>query len=61
MTILLLFGGGAIHDFALALLIGVLVGTYSSVFVATPVTLFWHKDLKAKARAAGKKPEKKPA
>ena len=49
VVILLVFGGGAINDFALALFIGVLVGTYSSIFVATPVTLFWHKDLKAGA------------
>lgn len=39
---LLIFGGGAIRDFALALFIGVIVGTYSSVFVATPVMLLWH-------------------
>ncbi|MDZ7762686.1 MAG: protein translocase subunit SecF [Desulfovermiculus sp.] len=36
---LLLLGGGVIHDFALALLIGVLVGTYSSVFVASSLIL----------------------
>jgi preprotein translocase subunit SecF len=36
---LYLFGGGVIHDFALALLIGVVVGTYSSVFVASPILL----------------------
>ena len=34
---LFLFGGEVIHDFAFALLIGVLVGTYSSVFVASPI------------------------
>jgi SecD/SecF fusion protein len=42
--ILFLFGGGAIQDFALALCIGVVVGTYSSTFVATPVMLLWHKE-----------------
>jgi preprotein translocase subunit SecF len=36
---LYLFGGEVIHDFALALLIGVLVGTYSSVFVASPIVV----------------------
>jgi len=36
---LLIFGSGEIFDFSLALLIGVLVGTYSSVFIATPVML----------------------
>ncbi len=33
------FGGGVIHDFALAMLIGILAGTYSSVFVASPILL----------------------
>ena len=41
---LLVLGGGAVNDFALALLIGILVGTYSSIFVATPVVLLWHRD-----------------
>ena len=36
---LYLFGDGVIHDFALALLIGVGVGTYSSIFVASPILL----------------------
>jgi preprotein translocase subunit SecF len=36
---LAVFGGGAIHDFALALLIGIGVGTYSSIFVASPILL----------------------
>ncbi|MCF7848436.1 MAG: protein translocase subunit SecF, partial [Kiritimatiellales bacterium] len=43
VVMLLIFGGGAINDFALALFIGILVGTYSSIFVATPVVLLWHK------------------
>jgi preprotein translocase subunit SecF len=36
---LFFFGGEVIHDFAFALLIGVLVGTYSSVFVASPIVV----------------------
>ncbi|NQU40125.1 MAG: protein translocase subunit SecD [Lentisphaerae bacterium] len=48
VVMLLVFGGGAINDFALALCIGVIVGTYSSIFVATPVVLAWYK---------GRKPE----
>ncbi|CAM2057647.1 Protein-export membrane protein SecF [Desulfovibrionales bacterium] len=36
---LYLFGGSAIHNFAFALLVGVIVGTYSSIFVASPVLL----------------------
>ncbi len=38
---LYLFGGEAIHDFSLAIIIGVIVGTYSSVFVASPVVLIF--------------------
>ena len=44
IVMLLVFGGGAIFDFALALCIGVLVGTYSSIFVATPIVLLWYRD-----------------
>jgi preprotein translocase subunit SecF len=39
---LVLFGGEVLHDFSLALLIGVIVGTYSSVFVASPILVVWH-------------------
>jgi preprotein translocase subunit SecF len=38
---LFLFGGEVIHDFALAMIMGVIVGTYSSVFVASPIVLLW--------------------
>ncbi|HFC46873.1 MAG TPA: hypothetical protein ENJ63_03815, partial [Dissulfuribacter thermophilus] len=31
-----------IHDFAFALLLGVIIGTYSSVFVASPIVYMWH-------------------
>jgi len=43
VLVLFLRGGEVIHGFAFALLIGVLVGTYSSVFVATPFLLVWEK------------------
>jgi len=46
VIMLLVFGGGAINDFALALFIGIVVGTYSSIFIATPVVLLWHKEKK---------------
>jgi preprotein translocase SecF subunit len=51
VLVLLVFGGGAIYDFALALLIGVAVGTYSSIFVATPVMLLWHSEKKDTKKA----------
>jgi len=36
---LFLFGGEVIHDFAFALIVGILVGTYSSIYIASPVML----------------------
>ena len=42
------FGDGSIFDFALTMLIGVVAGTYSSVFIATPIMYWWYK---------GKRPE----
>jgi len=37
------FGGHDIEDFALALIIGIAVGTYSSIFVASPIVLLWDR------------------
>lgn len=47
---LILLGGEVIRDFAFALLIGVIVGTYSSAFVASPIVVEWHNRREAKAR-----------
>ena len=38
---LFVLGGGIIHDFAFAMLVGIVVGTYSSIYVASPILLFW--------------------
>jgi len=38
---LFVLGGGIIHDFAFALLVGIAVGTYSSIYVASPILLAW--------------------
>jgi preprotein translocase subunit SecF len=38
-------GGSVIHDFAFALLVGVFVGTYSSIFVASPLLIHWEKKI----------------
>ena len=46
---LILLGGEVIRDFAFALLIGVIVGTYSSAFVASPIVVEWHNRREAKA------------
>ena len=40
---LFLFGGGAINDFAFIFLIGILTGTYSSIYMASALVLWWHK------------------
>ncbi|MDH3197908.1 MAG: protein translocase subunit SecF [Candidatus Krumholzibacteria bacterium] len=48
VTSLAILGGEVIRDFALALLVGIFVGTYSSLFIATPVVVEWHR------RRAGK-------
>ena len=45
---LYLFGGDILEKFAFALLIGVMVGTYSSIFVASPVMLYLEKKYKNK-------------
>ncbi|OGE88562.1 MAG: protein-export membrane protein SecF [Candidatus Doudnabacteria bacterium RIFCSPLOWO2_02_FULL_49_13] len=42
LTALLLFGGESIHNFVLALLIGIVAGTYSSIFIASPILIVWH-------------------
>ncbi len=53
-----LFGGGLIRDFAFAMCIGVVVGTFSSIFVASPVFIWLHERLEARkaamAKAAGR-------
>lgn len=53
MVVLALFilGGGVIHDFAFAMLVGILVGTYSSIFVASPVLLAWKGTFAQKGKA----------
>jgi preprotein translocase subunit SecF len=38
---LFFLGGEVIHDFALAIIAGILVGTYSSIFIASPIVLLW--------------------
>jgi len=37
------FGGGAINDFAFTFLAGILTGTYSSIYIASALVLWWHK------------------
>jgi len=48
---LLIFGGGAIEDFALVFLIGTVAGTYSSLMIASPIVLWWHHGQRPKIGA----------
>jgi preprotein translocase SecF subunit len=43
VVMLFVFGGDDIKDFALAMLIGIIVGTYSSIFIASPVVIYWEQ------------------
>jgi preprotein translocase subunit SecF len=48
---LYLFGGSVIHNFAFTLLVGIIIGTYSSIFIASPVLIFW-ENFRAGRKAA---------
>lgn len=53
---LLLFGGQILNGFAFALVVGIIIGTYSSIFIASPLLIFFQDYLKQKgspARASG--------
>jgi preprotein translocase subunit SecF len=54
MVVMFLFfyGGEVIHDFAFALLVGIIVGTYSSIFVASPVLVEWQNRLAGRKQKA---------
>src|SRR5260370_15299848 len=49
-----LFGGPVLHGFSLALVIGIIIGTYSSVFVASPIVLGWHNWYDSRSKKAPK-------
>ncbi|MFQ5599928.1 MAG: protein translocase subunit SecF [Candidatus Krumholzibacteriia bacterium] len=51
---LFVYGGAVIHDFTWVLLVGIIVGTYSSIFVAAPLVIEWQKraEIKEAQRAA---------
>jgi SecD/SecF fusion protein len=42
-TSLYIFGAGVINDFAFVFIIGIITGTFSSIFIASPVFFWWHK------------------
>ncbi len=51
---LFLFGGSVLNGFAFALVVGIIVGTYSSIFIASPIVVFWRDfaDARAKTKRA---------
>jgi SecD/SecF fusion protein len=51
------FGGPVLHDFAFSILIGVVVGTYSSIFIASPIVLWWSGHKGGDLRTEVKKPD----
>ena len=63
---LFLFGGEVLHGFSFALVIGILIGTYSSVFVASPIVVFWQDVRESRKRrgpsagTSGQAPRKNP-
>src|SRR3984957_10194419 len=46
---LYVFGGGVINDFAFTFLVGIITGTYSSIYIASAFVLWWHKGERPKA------------
>jgi len=55
---LFLFGGEVLNGFAFGLVVGIIVGTYSSIFVASPILIFWQSFMESRKR---KKPQPAPA
>jgi preprotein translocase subunit SecF len=48
---LLLFGGPVLNGFSFALVAGILVGTYSSIFIASPILVFWYRAVEDRKRS----------
>jgi len=47
---LFVLGGAVIHDFTFALLVGIIIGTYSSIFIASPTVLAWESIMPSKKK-----------
>ena len=62
LVALLLFGGSAIRFFVLALLIGIVSGTYSSIFNASPLLVSWHEwEQRRREKLLGSRATRRPA
>src|SRR5437867_3565185 len=53
---LFLFGGEALNGFAFVLVVGIIVGTYSSIYIASPVIIFWEWLFAARKKALASRP-----
>jgi preprotein translocase subunit SecF len=51
---LYLFGGQVLNGFSFALVVGIIVGTYSSIFIASPILVFWQDFLESRKKRAAK-------
>ena len=51
------FGDGSIFDFALTMLIGIIAGTFSSMFIATPIMVWWYRGKRPQFEKVEKKPQ----
>ena len=59
---LFVFGGQVLNSFSFALVVGIIVGTYSSIFVASPILVFWQNFMDTrKAKPTPAAPVKEPA
>ena len=47
---LLIFGGQVLNGFSFALVVGIIVGTYSSIFIASPILIFWQEFLESRKK-----------
>jgi preprotein translocase subunit SecF len=56
---LFLFGGDVLNDFAFALVVGMIVGTYSTIFIASPIVVFWQNYVE-KRKGPGASPAASP-
>ncbi|ADY26358.1 protein-export membrane protein SecD [Deinococcus proteolyticus MRP] len=56
LVALLLFGGPVLRDFSLILLIGIIVGTYSSIYIVAPLVVFWNERRDRRAPAPPAEP-----
>jgi len=55
VMVLYFYGGAIINDFAFALICGIIIGTYSSIFIASPILVEWEARRQAAPALAGKK------